>query len=313
MSQKQRYRIRNWREYKRALVQRGSLTLWFTDEVVEQWYHQGQSGRRGRDCTYSDMAIQCLLAIKQVFHLPLRAMIGLAGSLVQRMGLDLVVPSYSQVCRRQQRLEVAIPRPPPREEGLHVVVDSTGLKVFGEGEWKVRQHGYSKRRTWRKAHLGVDADTHEVVAALVTTNGVGDGEILPALLDQFDDPIAQLSADGAYDSHGCYQAIEARGAKAAIPPREDAVPWRVTDETPYAAQRNAALETIESQGRKAWKHAVGYHRRSLAETAMYRLKTLFGTGLKARHFESQVAEVYVRLAAMNTMTRLGMPESQPAF
>jgi hypothetical protein len=301
MSQKQRYRIRNWRDYNRALEQRGSLTLWFTDEAVKQWYHHGRNGRRGRDCTYSDGAIQCLLVIKQVFHLPLRAMRGLAGSLVQLMGLDLRVPSYSQVCRRQQRLEVTIPRSPAREEGLHVVVDSTGLKVFGEGEWKVRQHGYSKRRTWRKVHLCMDTDTHEVVAALVTTNGVGDGEVLPALLDQFDDPIAQLSADGAYDGHGCYQAIEAREAKA------------VTDQTPYAAQRNAALETIESQGRAAWKQAVGYHRRSLAETAMYRLKTLFGAGLKARRFGSQVAEVYARLAAMNTMTRLGMPESQPAF
>lgn len=140
-----------------------------------------------------------------------------------------------------------------------------------------------------------------------------DGEILPALLDQFDDPIAQLSADGAYDSHSCYQAIEARGAKAAIPPRCDAVPWPVTDQTPYAAQRNAALETIESQGRTAWKHLVGYHRRSLAETAMYRLKTLFGAGLKARRFGSQVAEVYARVAAMNTMTRLGMPESLRKF
>lgn len=259
------------------------------------------------------MAIQCLLVIKQVFHLPLRAMRGLAGSLVQLMGLDLRVPSYSQVCRRQQRLEVTIPRSPAREEGLHVVVDSTGLKVFGEGEWKVRQHGYSKRRTWRKVHWGVDADTHEVVAGLVTTNGVGDGEVLPTLLDQIEGPIAQLCADGAYDSHGCYQAIEARGAQAAIPPREDAVPWPVTDQTPYAAQRNAALETIESQGRRAWKQAVGYHRRSLAETAMYRLKTLFGAGLKARRFGSQVAEVYARIAAVNTMTRLGMPKSQPAF
>ena len=213
---------------------------------------------------------QCLLVIKQVFHLPLRAMSGLARSLVQLMGLETSWCRYSQVCRRQQRLEVAIPRSSSREEGLHVVMGSTGLKVFGEGEWKVRQHGYSKRRTWRKVHLGVHADTHEGVAALVTTNGVGDGEILPALLDQFDDP--QLLADGAYDSHACYQAIEARGGKAVIPPCEDAVPWPVTDETPYAAQRNAALATIETHGRTAWKHAVGYHRRSLAET-MYRLKT----------------------------------------
>jgi Transposase DDE domain len=127
------------------------------------------------------------LVIKQVFHLPLRAMSGLVGSLVQRMGLDFVVPSYSQVFRRQQRLEVAIPRSPPREEGLHLVVDSTGLKVFGEGEWKVCQHGYCKQRTWRKVHLGVDADAHEVVAALVTTGKFqkpfsSKGKIRPTLL-----------------------------------------------------------------------------------------------------------------------------------
>lgn len=188
------------------------------------------------------------------------------------------------------------------------MVDATGLKVFGEGEWKVRQHGYSKRRTWRKLHVMADEAIQEIVATLATTNAVGDSEVLPDLLDQVPEPIDQVSADGSYDSRACHEAIAQRQARAVIPPRENAQPWAPhPDGTMHP--RTGLLARIAQVGRTQWKKDSGYHRRSLAETAIFRLKTLFGAQLQARRFDAQVAEAYIRCAALNTMTRLGVPDS----
>lgn len=301
------YRIRNWPEYNAALIQRGSFTLWLDETMLEKWYNAQKSGRRGASNIYSDLAIQCALTLKAVYRLPLRATEGFLGSLLELMQVSLRVPHYSTCCRRQASLEVCIPRTVsagPR----HVVVDSTGLKVFGEGEWKVRQHGYSKRRTWRKLHVGVDEATQEIVATLTTTNSVGDGEVLPDLLDQVSEPIDQVSADGAYDTRACHDAIMQRQARAVIPPRENAQPWPPSADG-SVHPRTAILQRIAQVGSVQWKKDSGYHRRSLAETAMFRLKSLFGDHLQARGFDSQVTEAYIRCAALNTMTRLGMPDS----
>lgn len=301
------YRIRNWPEYNAALIQRGSFTLWLDEAMLERWYNTEKSGRQGASNRYSDLAIQCALTLKAVYRLPLRATQGFLGSLLELMQIPLRVPHYSTCCRRQATLEVRIPRTvsaSPR----HVVIDSTGLKVFGEGEWKVRQHGYSKRRTWRKLHVAVDEATQEIVATLTTTHAVGDGEVLPELLGQIPEPIAQVSADGAYDTRACHEAIAQRQARAAIPPRENAQPWPPNADG-SVHPRTGLLQRIAQVGLAPWKKESGYHRRSLAETAMFRLKTLFEDRLWARGFDSQVAEAYIRCAALNTMTRLGMPDS----
>jgi len=304
---KQTYRIRNWAEYNAALIQRGSFTLWLDEAMIERWYNAEKSGRRGASNIYSDLAIQCALTLKAVYRLPLRATQGFLASLLHLMQVPLTPPHYSTCCRRQATLDVRIPRT-PSTEARHLVVDSTGLKVFGEGEWKVRQHGYSKRRTWRKLHVAVDEATQEIVATLATTNNVGDGEVLPNLLDQVPEPIAQVSADGSYDTRACHEVIAQRQATAAIPPRENAQPWEPNpDGTVHP--RTAILERIGQIGLAQWKKESGYHRRSLAETSMFRLKTLFGAQLQARSFDAQVAEAYVRCAALNIMTRLGMPDS----
>jgi IS5 family transposase len=306
MARKQVYRIRNWREYNAALKRRGALTVWVDERMVAAWQARGASGRRGRPLTYTDIAIQCVLTLKVVYQLPLRATEGLVCSLVALMGLELPVPDYTTVSRRQKTLEVQIPRSAPRAP-LHVVVDSTGLKVFGEGEWKVRQHGYTKRRTWRKLHLGVDEASGEVVAVVLTPNGVGDNEVLPELLEQVDGTVGQVSGDGSYDTRGCYRAVLGRGAQLVVPPRATAQYW--TEHSPEGRARNAALRAIKQVGRAQWKRASGYHRRSLAETAMFRQKALFGQHLKARDPEAQVTEAFVRCGALNRITRLGMPES----
>lgn len=301
------YHIKNWPQYEAALVQRGSLTVWFSEDAVEHWHETTRTGKRGASRTYSDWAIQCALTVQAVFGLPLRAAEGFLGSLMGLLNLPLTVPDHTTLSRRRQTLEVVIGRTPaPRAR--HVVVDSTGLKVYGEGEWHVRQHGASKRRTWRKLHLGVDEASQEIVATLVTTNGVGDGEVLPELLEQIEGGIEQVSADGSYDTRTCHEAIRHRSARAAIPPRANAQPWPAeVDGSPHP--RTAILAAIAAQGRAQWKQAAGYHRRSLAETAMFRLKTIFGARLTARLFDSQVAEGYIRCAALNVMTRLGMPQS----
>jgi Transposase DDE domain len=211
-TKKRSYRIRNWHEYNAALVQRGSLTLWIDQAVLSGWLNQQRTGKRGASNTYTDAAIMAALTLKVVYCLPLRATAGLLTSLLRLMGLHLPVPHYSTLCRRQKTLEVALPRP-VQSQVLHLVVDATGCKVYGEGEWKVRQHGISKRRTWRKLHLAVDEATGEIAAAVLTTSGVGDSTVLPHLLDQVEEPIQQLSGDGGYDKRLCYDTLRERQEK----------------------------------------------------------------------------------------------------
>jgi hypothetical protein len=196
---KAKYRISNWREYNEALVNRGSLTFWFDEEAIEAWHETHPSGRRGAPRLYSDIAIECALTLGAVFRLPLRASEGLVSSVIELTRLALPTPDYTTLCRRRGALQVLLPRQLPNG-AVHVVVDATGLKVFGEGEWKVRQHGYGKRRTWRKLHLAVDEASHEILAAVLTTRDVGDNEVFADLLEQIDEPIEQVSADGSYDS-----------------------------------------------------------------------------------------------------------------
>jgi hypothetical protein len=225
--------------------------------------------------------IQMLLGLKQVYRLPLRALQGFAHSLRELAFADLPVPNYTTLSRRAQDLKVRLPALRSGEP-LHLVVDSTGVKLYGEGEWKVRKHGYSKRRTWRKVHLGLDAKTGQVCAALMTHQDVADADVLPKLLDQIpaDEPIDTIGGDGAYDTKQCHAAIAARDAQPSIPPREGAMPW--SENTPGASWRNEAIDAIARSGRQEWKKRSGYHRRSLVENLMYRLKTLTGTRLWAR-------------------------------
>jgi IS5 family transposase len=299
-----RYRVRTWKDYNQALTRRGSLTVWIEETTLQDWCQNMRDGQVGAPTTYSDLAIQALLTLKAVFSLPLRQTQGFAQSVLLLMASDLPIPNYSTLSRRQDGLAVALPRR-TKDEPLHVVIDSTGLKIFGEGEWKTRQHGVSKRRTWRKMHLGVDEASGEIVAVVTTERDVGDCEVLPQLLEAITQEIDQGSADGAYDTIAYHQAIAQRQARAAIPPRENAV---ITDIGQWDA-REQAVRRIEEIGRPAWKQEVYDHRRSLAETMMFRQKTVFGDRLSSRKMTTQTTEVRIRCAALNRMTHLGMPES----
>ncbi len=305
---KPQYRIRNWSEYNAGLKQRGSLTIWIEESVLEAWIVEDLSGKRGASIFYSDIAIMTMATLKAVYQLAGRQCQGFVESIFELMDIDLPVPEHSTLSRRLGQLSVELPVV-PKADARHIVVDGTGVKVYGEGEWKTRQHGISKRRTWRKLHLGVDEATGEILAATVTTNDVHDGEVLNDVLDAIEAPIAQVSADGAYDHRHCYDEIEAKGAKAVIPPRKSAKIWHHRNGNGRPHPRDENLRSIRKRGRKRWKQDSGYHRRSIAETTMFRLKTIFGGKLRARTFDNQAVELFVKCAALNRMIQIAKPDS----
>ena len=293
MSKQHNYRIRNWSEYNAGLKRRGSITFWLDEAVIEQWLNQERTGKRGASHTYSDLAIETVVTIKSIYKLAGRQTVGFVASSFELMQLDLAVPDHSTLSRRLAALDTDLPVV-PKEGARHVVIDATGIKIYGEGEWKTRQHGISKRRTWRKLHLAVDERTGEVLAAEVTLNDKKDGQVLGILLDRIEDELEQVSADGAYDGRDCYEAIQERKAKAAIPPRKDAKIWQHGNSKLDPHPRDQNLRLIRKHGRAKWKRLISYHRRSIAETAMFRFKTIFGPQAAARTFDNQVSELKLK-------------------
>ena len=255
--------------------------------------------------------------MKVLFGMALRQTTGFVESLLRLAGLDWEVPDFSTLSRRQKTLAVNIPHR-GAQGPLHLLIDSTGIKVEGEGEWNARKHGGAKRRarhcprtnggqgSRRKVHLGIDEHTLEIRAVEGTSSDVGDGPMLPELLAQIpaDQDIASVTADGACDTRKCHDAIADRGAAAIIPPRKNAKPWKTV--TAGAVARNEALRASKYLGRALWRRWSGYHRQSRVETKMHCVK-LLGQRLMARDFDRQVAEFQVRVAALNGFTALGIP------
>src|ERR1700722_6558504 len=294
---KARYRVANWPEYDAALVRRGSLTVWFTEEAVAAW-HAPATGERGGQPVYSAIAIETGLALCLVFHQPLRQTEGLLRSIADVLGINISIPDHTTLSRRGGGLTI-LPKRIDRSEPLHLLVDSTGLKIYGEGEWLDQKHGIRSRRRWRKLHLGVDANTREIVAVELTPDDVGDVAELPNLLDQIDADVASLTADGAYDGQVVYDAVAEPHPKASVivPPRITAV----ARET-MTSQRGEHLTTITMCGRMSWQRSSGYNRRSLVETAMFRYKTIIGRRLRARILPNQRTEAKLGCNVLNRMT-----------
>lgn len=301
------YRVKNWPEYNAGLIQRGNVSIWMDEAMFAA--APETSGQRGRPQSYCDAVIQMLLALKSVYRLPLRALQGFAMSLRHLALPVLPVPNYSTLSRRAKALRVTLPVLRKAGEAVHLLVDSTGLKLFGEGEWKVRKHGYSKRRSWRKVHLGMDARTGQVCAVLMTHKDVDDASILPELLAQIPQAtkVEVVIGDGAYDTMAVRADIAGCSALAVIPPVEGAVHWPASQAG--ALERNEAIEHIARSGKQDWKGKSGYHRRSLVENLMYRFKTLTGDRLWARDVQVQDAEVAVRVGIINRMLVLARPKS----
>ena len=307
---KNKYKVTNWREYNRSLVKRGDITIWFDEALLGCWYYQGPN-QKGAQYKYSGQCMRSLLQLKVVFGLKYRQLEGFASSLLGMMGIELSVPSYCQISRRAKQVEVKMDVPKTKGP-MFIVFDSTGLKVYGEGEWKVRKHGYNKRRTWRKLHLGVDEKTGYIHAQVLTKNSKGDGDAqqVPQLLDQVKSPIDRFGADGAYDTYEIWEMLKEKQIEGVIPPQENAMYWVDENDELLDLDRNEIIKKIEKVGRKKWKQQSGYHRRSLSETAMFRFKTIFGPQLYSRRFETQQREAAIKVACLNKMTGLGMPVCQ---
>src|SRR5215218_6871125 len=279
---KARYRVSNWPAYDKALQQRGSLRVWVTPEALAAW-HPPKTGRRGRSREYSDLAIETGHLLRLAFGRPWRQTEGLLRSLVTLLGLGVGIPDHTTFARRGPGLALTGSLAEAQRTGpVHVVIDATGLKVYGAGEWLVETHGGRGRRTWRKLHLAVDPGTGEILASELTTAEEGDASQVGPLLDQIAGPIASVTADGAYDGEPVYRAVAARQPNppvaVIIPPRVTAVPSPIADTEP--TQRDQHLRMIRDRGRMGWQKAVGYGRRSLGETAVFRYKAIIGRRLR---------------------------------
>ncbi len=300
---KSTYRTENWKEYNQALINRGSLTFWIDEEAISGWLCSEHHGNRGRGYQYSDTAITTALMVKRLFNLSLRAVQGFMNSVFSLMKVPLTCPNYSSISKRAKTVDISI-KMPARGEIRHLAIDATGLKVFGEGEWKMKKHGKEQRRVWRKLHLAVDADTHQIICAELSLSTVTDGEVMPTLLNQTYRKIKSISGDGAYDTRLCYQAIQRKKAQPLIPPRAGAAYWE------QGHPRNVAVANQRIHGsNEHWKKASGYHSRSISETAMSRYKRLLGSVLSLRDYNAQVGEALAAVRALNKLTGLGMPKT----
>src|SRR5271165_2846413 len=258
------FKVQNWPAYEAGLRRRGSLTLWIEDAALECWQTTGPDGQ----ARYSDAAIQTSLMLRTAFKLALRQTEGLMTSVLTLMGLTISAPDHSTISRRTAALPVIQPASVPHGP-LHALIDSTGLQVYGAGQWLEAKHGAKSRRTWRKLHLAVEAARCMIVAQTLTDQDVDDPSQVAPLLDQIDGRIARVTADGAYDGAPIYHTIAAHGdnIEVVIPPRSTAVPG---DKPGPLAQRDRHLEMITKRGRLAWQKATDYGQRSLVETTMGR-------------------------------------------
>jgi transposase len=298
----------NWSAYDAALRRRGDLTIWVTAEAIEAWT-PAYTGRRGRPQQYSEMVVETGLMLRLAFGQPWRQTEGMLASILRLLGLGLPVPDHTTLSRRSADLTIA--KTLSTAIGpVNVVIDSTGLKVFGAGDWQREKHGGKGRRTWRKLHLAVDPDTGEILASELTTTEDGDASQVGPLLDQIASPIASVTADGAYDGGPVYRIIAERDPAAAviIPPRSMAVPSNTAETAP--TQRDRHIRMIRERARIGWQKAVNYGLRSLGEVAMMRYKTLIGRSLRARTLPTQKTEAAAACKVINVMTRLSMPASR---
>lgn len=306
MTKKLTYKVSNWKDYNRSLINRGNLTIWVSEEAIANWNVVQPRGKRGRVETYSDLAIETALMLRGLLGLPLRQTQGFLEGLFHLLHVKLDVPSYSTLSRRAVTLEVELAAL-PSVKNIDVVIDATGLKVYGEGEWKVRTHGKDKRRTWRKMHLGINRDSHEIIAISLTESNVHDSIETAALLAQIP-AVASVTGDKGYDNKNAYGPIAERSARAIIPPRSGAA-LKLKNPSWGDVERNRLIREQHALGKKLWKKASAYTRRSLVETGIGRYKGILGPRLHARKMERQKVEVRLGAKILNRMTHLGMPKS----
>ena len=302
---KQRQKVTNSAEYDASLRARGSLTVWFTAEAIEGWRAEARTGRGGQ-AKYSDLAIATALTLRAVFRLALRQTEGLISSILELLGLDLAVPDHSTLSRRAETLEVL--RPKAGSGPVHLLVDSTGLRLCGPGAWLEEKHGSKRRRAWKMLHLATDADTGGIAASVLTSREADDGSQVGPLLERVDGSVTSLTGDGAYDRNDVYGMVAEHypGAAVIVPPRASAVPSEAALSAP--TQRDAHLRCIAERGRMGWQRASGYNWRALVEADVSRWKRVIGDGLRSQTDGRQATEVAIAANVLNHMLQLGRPD-----
>lgn len=292
----------NWAQYDQALKQRGSITFWISEDVADAWNAE-PTGKRGRRAIYSDLAIETALNLRIVFNQGLRQTEGLLESLFEMMHLELDVPDHTTLSRRNKTIKVSPKVASNNCKSINVIIDSTGLKIYGTGEWNETKHGLQKRRQWRKLHLAIDEQTLEIVSFSLTENSVGDVTEAPNMLDEIDNPVDEFIGDGAYDSSDIYDAVDNRKDqgehKVTVPPKSNAVLSDNYEEKP--TKRDEHVSFIKEHGRKAWEQMTQYYRRLLAENAMGRYKQIIGPKMRARDFEAQKVEAELACRILDKM------------
>ena len=306
------YKVRNWSQYNEALKKRGNLSLWISEDAIKSWQSPKDPHFIGAPQQYSDEAILCMMMLKVVYGLPYRQLVGFAMSIFSLMGVMLCVPHFTTVAARAKLLGGHFKKLSKRSP-TDLVLDSSGFKVYGEGEWKVRQHGKQKRRRWKKFHIGVCPKTHEIIVAEVTELEIADCEIGPRLMKKAPCSVKRGIGDGAYDTWDCYKTAYEKGQELIVPPRRGSVLH--DEEEPWHQARNNAIRQIIGlgDGEEAialWKKLVGYHDRSLVETAFSRFKGTFGDKLFSKRVNTQNVELNLKAYVMNRMTQQGMPKGQ---
>ncbi len=300
---------RDWSKYTASAKKSGEVTFYISQEAIDKWENDTLTGERGASDTYSNIAIETCLMLRAIYGLSLRKTNGFVLSILRLMKLTLKCPDYTTLCRRARMLKIIFERPATNGP-IVIAIDSTGIKVYGEGEWKVRQHGASKRRTWLKLHLAVNVNNNHIEAFEVTQNNTADCEAAPDLLKSIRAQIERFSADGAYDAEVVYQAGEDIGARPIVPPRRRAKLQNPEHQISAKVPRDVAIAYIQQHGdddnaRKAWKESSSYHSRSLSETAMYRFKSHFGASVRSRIFPNQQTEIAVKIKILNKIAALG--------
>ena len=304
-SHKTRYRVTNWPEYEKGLVDRASLTVWFAPDALNAWKPR-KNGRRGGQRRYSSSAISLALQLRLVFSLPWRQTEGLIGSLFTLLGLDLDVPDHTTLSRRCRSLRIK-PCAKPTERPIHLVVDATGLKTFGQGEWARARHGaQGPHAGWRKLHLGIDGQG-VIVTAELTDSDVADATAFPQLLRKVQGRVKTVTTDGSYDRRRVWKVIDDLGAHAVIPLRRGAM---LRGEE-AAKARNRHLRRIRKVGRAQWRRDSGQHKQAKVENAIGRFKKILGPSLRARCPDGQRVEAMMGCVILNRMLELGAPRSVP--
>ena len=303
---KKQYKVKNWSRYDKALRDRGDITLWFSEDATRAWEPK-QTGKPGRQRRYSDLAIETLLTLRLIFHLPLRQAEGFARSLLTLMDLELRTPDHTTLSRRSSSLKPVLDYRAGRTSPVHIIVDSTGLSVHGEGPWSGYKHGKKRRRGWRKLHVAVDG-TGNLLAASLTRETIRDASQIPNLFETYTGPLASLTGDGGYDQASVYREALGRNANASvvIHPRIIRVHSRRKLEL---KQRNEHLQSIRSDGIYYWRRESGYYRQSTVENAFYRYKTVIGRKLRARGEKAREVEVILGCNILNRCLELGRPDS----